>query len=65
VKRPKLHIDSPKCWFLLIFLTIEQASSLGRKMNASLSCSIGVLLALVKYDCQFVVSKRRVTPVTR
>src|ERR1700693_4436293 len=28
VKRPKLHIGSPKCLFLLIFMTIAQGGSL-------------------------------------
>src|SRR6266853_5671062 len=35
VKRPKLHICSPKLLFLLIFMTIEQRVCYGRKMKAA------------------------------
>ncbi len=48
VKRAKLHINPPKCLFLLIFLTVKQRLITRRKMKAASRCLIGVPLALFK-----------------
>ena len=52
VKRPKLHINPPKCLFLLSCLAVTEAM-VGRKMKSASAPSIGLFLALIKGDCQF------------
>ena len=63
VKWPKLHINLPKRLFMLSFLTKKRSTAVVRRMRSGSSLT-GAPLALVKCDCQVVVSNSAVMLLT-